>query len=311
MGIPTNEAFVECLELFDRDDDFEFSHQFLPEHFTHVSDERGRALIEEALQRRHDRRVRLHEHSVMRWVTSQNVFMHAHRKMYADIYKQIKRLQERSASDDSTRTEHINVLFERLKKAANDSNHAYRFRSVVLDVLRPTFSQMHWYRGYLQALQEYFHSDVADRMTDNRKDIEKTIQVAIAGLKAVKILMSDPIAIEYLRRMPNGRRPMFWKDSVVDAQIKGLETLAALGPKSIYPIVRSNDTKRERLFVYRLSRLNWIHFRSFKSEAISSLMMLEGFERSMDPRDIDKLCKEFREDQRELLRKIDELTSVG
>ncbi|MHB9838492.1 hypothetical protein Q8F57_027060 [Paraburkholderia terrae] len=306
MTIPTKEAFADCVRLMTHSHCADFQADFDPSYFHSEINSNARDLIRFLFDQREIRYQAVFDHGVMKWLTSQNVYGLAERRVFAEV---IRRTSKEKLSDGDLRSQHEALVMRRLSKAAADEEKPWRFRTVVRDVLEPHNGPMNWREGLLHSLDEYYHSDTATRMASSRKNIEALLKVAIVGIRAMKSIADDEIAMEVMRGMPEAHRPRFWSSEILNSQLKSLEMLSAVDATDIYPIARSDETMRERLFVYRMSRMNWRHFRSFRAEGIANLMLLEGFQSTLDTRTIEKMCKRFSESRRHLLGQIDSLTA--
>jgi hypothetical protein len=284
----------------------DFQADFDPSFFHSEINTNARDLIRSLFDQREIRYQAVLDHGVMKWLTSQNVYGLAERRVFAELLRQISK---ENVSDDDRRNQYEAWVMRRLSKAANEKDKPWRFRTIVRAVLAPHNGSMNWREGLLHALDEYYHTDTAKRMASARKNIGSLIETAIAGINAMKSIADDELAMEVLRGMPEAHRPRFWVPRVFDTQLRGLELLAAVDATTIYPIARSDYTVAERLFVYRMSRLNWRHFRSFRSEGIANLMLLEGFQSTLDTRTIEKMCKKFSDSRRHLFGQIDKFTA--
>lgn len=304
MTIPNTNEFNAFLTLLNDSAGVRLESKFEREHFSSEANINGVSLVRRVVEQRALNRTTVFEHNVMKWMQAQNVFLHAHRKLYADIVREV---EKDGLSEVERLEEQVKMIMRRLVRAAALTEHPHRFRWVASEVQIQHGGPLHWYQGFVFALNEYLYSDTAQRMAENRRTIESRVKTAIAGIEAISTLIQDSLAMEVLKGLPSSQRPKFWQKEILSEQLNGLQLLAAVDATSIYPIARSDETMRERLFVYRMSRLNWRHFRSFKAEAIANLMMLEGFRTSLDTRNIEKLCKKFSESRRRLFGQIDKL----
>ncbi|MFM0724819.1 hypothetical protein PQQ53_14140 [Paraburkholderia strydomiana] len=306
MAIPSIDEFNGCLSLLSESNAVDLDSDFERAYFSDVANTNGERLVRLVLEQRAQNCETVFEHRVMKWIEAQNVFAHAQRKLYAEIFREVEKT---GLSEAERMEEHVKILMRRLVKAAADLDRPHRFRGVISDLKNPHGGMMHWYEGFVFALNEYLHSDTAQRMVSDRRTIESKLKTAIAGIEAIMALVDDSLAMEVLKSFRPSHRPAFWRKEILDAQLNGLRLLAAVDATAVYPIVRGDETIGERLFVYRMSRLNWRHFRSFKAEAIANLMMLEGFRVSLDTRTIEKLCKKFSDSRRQLFGQIEQLSA--
>lgn len=304
MPIPTTEQFADCLGLIKKCSCRDFEADFDRTIFMDETNSNGRSLVRYIFQQRDLRSQAVWDHVAVQWLSSQQAFEQAFRRTYSDIHR---RASKERLTDDELRALHESSVMLRLTRAANDLERSHRFDATVREFLFPSSGVMRWYEGLLMALNEYFYTDNAHKILAAKKNREDLVKRAISGIEAIKSLSEDEFAMEAMHKSYRFR---FRGSSMrMDEMLQSLHQLSAIDVATAYPVARSDDTLAERLFVYRISRLNWRLFTSFKAEAIANLLLIEGFRTALDARTIEKMCRKFKENRRQLFAQIDATTT--
>ncbi|QKM52177.1 hypothetical protein [Burkholderia glumae] len=307
MTIPSEDQFKACLGKLSGDDCFsavDLSDEFHRGLFFDVNDSEGRELVAKVLRRRNEAWIQLEQDPIFQWLNSQGAYSHAYRKFFLDVIRENESLERKKIDvDDYHLRESQKIYMSRLCESAK--NKGFRFRHVVNDFTSLKTPARMWWSCLISALHEYHYSEMADNVVKYRKNFSKTLEQAAVGLKALERLAEDPAVMDVLEMLPQHLSLRNIKN-----QSEVIQLLSSLNnPASIYPIVRDDATARERFFVYRMHRANSRLFRSSKAEGIASLLLIEGFKVALDVRGINKLCRQFKEDRRQLWQQIDALTA--
>lgn len=83
-------------------------------------------------------------------------------------------------------------------------------------------------------------------------------------------------------------------DEKFEGRLRLLRSMMETDLDAIYPIARLDSTARERLFVTNMAHANRRATGKHRPSEIATLLELEGFERQMDDRSIERQCAAVR-----------------
>ncbi|MBR7969077.1 hypothetical protein [Burkholderia cenocepacia] len=314
MAIPAESAFDECLSKIDSyplsESEFEgngyhhgweranFEGLWVDKNYQHFRS-KNREACEEALGFVEDklsaRRKEIFGGVVMQWLLASSEYQRVYAKLFPLGFKV---RSEREAK--KLREEFVEWAFRRLCKAASLEGEG-RLRSISANYLyerEKIFGDQkddfRWLRALISAIREYHYDNTAEEMAERKRTYQNRIQRTIDGVRCLRSLVSDEIAMEVARVMCDGRDIFVrFKGSRFDEEkiVQCLDDMMKIDPDALYPISRLDSTARARVFVYRMAEANWREFRSHKPAQIADLMYLDGFDVQLDQRTIQRQCK--------------------
>lgn len=160
--------------------------------------------------------------------------------------------------------------------------YARAFTRRVETKLRSAFRR-NWTVDCVKALAEYFSGTAAEQIITASK------QLPIAASKAEKALRQY---LEHAEVILAHDVPLLRPAGNYDLE-RLREFARSLPIRVEQPVRRADERRNERLFVYRMWRANMRAVRGPRTEVISQLMGLEGFQHQYDSRTIEKQCKDF------------------
>ncbi|MFM0020888.1 hypothetical protein [Paraburkholderia azotifigens] len=271
--------------------------------------QRGLYLIRGASEAYLDRWHHVCDLDVMNWLDNQLAFHRALAKVRPDIYGR-SRPSEVVEQDQDAR---YNFAWERFSRAANDENpRAAAFFKKTLDRVLGLSRASHpiWLSVVVKALSEYYYSDSAAKILDDRRQLKSRIDSAIAGIAALREIDSDLFAkinFESIQERGNEFLPLVSKSN--DDLERLLEALGAMSVDELYPIQKLDRTARERLLVYRVARVNQVRWGDPKPAIIEELLNLEGVSAQLDTRNIQRQCTAVNARDRRLFDRFIALTA--
>lgn len=150
------------------------------------------------------------------------------------------------------------------------------------DFMEPVYPSR-WLVRTVNALHEYFTGEAAADILRMSKEFAAAAREAEKAIGRYVSLASDYRAY--------GLK----KSGTFDKGI--IRRLAAEGfpapPPSSYPITRNDPHANEKLFVFRMNKINREFTGVSKPEAIAMLMLLPGFKHQYELRHIERLCTQF------------------
>lgn len=146
-----------------------------------------------------------------------------------------------------------------------------------------------WWRGIFVALQDYYYSDRWEKLYSEYHIKERDLKAARAAILTLQSLskhLIEPV------RMP-----------LLEKKIEAIEHQLASGVASLYPVRRKDETTRERVLVYDLYDNNIAHRKGKRVSLIHSLMTIEGIERSLDLKTLERLVSDWHSARRQYRQK--------
>jgi hypothetical protein len=311
MGIPSKELFSEALDLAKRLGASHLRCAFNIELYREGDAETGLRLVRDTIYSVRLQRREFYLNDVVNWLVEQSAFKHIDRKIYADYYREVESGTNPEPLDDE---KIVGARYACLQRAARTTNvrlASLRFdREVEKTVGRTMSSQEMWLGGVISALYEYYYTDTATQIILNRRQLSQKIEQSIAGIEALRTLQRDRAALNRFHLLQGTDGPQIdIFDDQAERRLKILQTLKDTDLDSMYMLSRHDNTARERLFVFRVGRLNFSRWGNYRASYISSLMSLEGFRTQLDERNIERQCAKFQETERQLLGAISSTTA--
>lgn len=299
MAIPSKDSFDECIE-------FNKQWHFLSPELQEELENSTRLDEESTLELLRKRRIeiflrkrRTQEFEALAWLERQEGYLNALKTINL-VVKDAPASVLRDDEIDRQARENYEFLLSRARNLASGDRFfsstedspareqvmAERIAGHFNSALRTLFTQpirlpSSWKLEVLEAFREYFYSDASDGslwLKSNYEDVRASAIEALQRLnfclnEVKRVVPSDYPRVPYLR--------------------KTLEAVEQMPLSLTLPITRNDDTKRERLLVFRLFQANMKRTYQRKLTAIDHLMSVEGVRSQYEPRRLSRLCDEF------------------
>ncbi|MFP3703388.1 hypothetical protein SB783_05245 [Paraburkholderia sp. SIMBA_009] len=305
MTIPTKEKFEACRRKIN--DSIASQLQIsLTRELVASNKEKSIRLIDEIISERANKASLVPADEAYLWLANQAAF---------SSVKRAFSVRSGAGNAQQSASQMAIKIFESLKEIADlDFSHGWeRFRirrSILFGTHRR--SEIAWILRFFDALIEYYFTDSARRIVENRRRFRSKVAAAIAGMKALRELTSDQAIINRFNVLQGKSGPPIpLVDATYSRRLRILVRMQTTHIDSMYPIARLDDTVRERLFVFRIARANQLCFGKSKTSLVADLMGLEGFENQLDERTIERHCATAIQIKRQLFNELDETTDVS
>ncbi|MDR8090340.1 hypothetical protein KPB05_23050 [Burkholderia gladioli] len=312
MTIPSKEDFVEALAIGQQLGAAHLRPSFTFDVFAGDDVQIGKRLVRDAILsvRRQDELFL--KHPAVNWMTSQPGFRAIERKIRPKHYRSADSDSEPHCDDLDTVVDAHHDMICRAAKSAPPRYRQRKFSAAIDKTLAASDTFENWLLGLVSAVHEYHYLDTTEVIIRNRRQLKDRTAVAIAGLHALRELQEDRAAVNRFNLLQKARGcelSMFDTDSECLLQL--LHNLAQSDQDSMYLLSRLDGTARERLFVFRVGRLNDRHWGKYRASLIASLMTIEGFSTQLDERTIERQCSAIQGKERQLLDELRVLTATS
>lgn len=307
MAIPSHDEFLSAITLIDASDLGHMRDALKPEAFKGADKRRVRMLIEDVVWANERRMRTLSQEQAVAWLIAQpsiqslwlwpkvnlsTLMVPRNTEQTADVIEWWFRDLSVLACYDGDEKEPLQAERRRLRRFD-------RTLGWFLDT--GSGSALRWIRHVLTAFWEYFYVDGAvGRIIDDRRQLSSRISMINDGAEAMASLLTDPFFVSLYADLEALRivRQDQTKQSVRDFSEMATEliafskTLAAAHAHvttDTYPVLRRDQTSRERLLVVRLTAANkGLWFRR-RVSATLKLLEIEGVVNRLDARTVERI----------------------
>lgn len=227
-------------------------------------------------------------HDVMRWFKNQ-----------PSVRRAMTVVDKRNKLDETfSKEENLNRQAQRFVDYYSEGNSdfwRYRLRRSIEE------TPLGMCNDLINAFYDYFYTDRWQQTVQMGRDAQKTLERAI---KAIETLEKIQIKMAHMEEFYMGRGGVFLGSKPERMKEKVNQVL--LPGNFVFPTAREDETTKERVLVFDLSRLFRRHFRSDKPTAIFHLMMTEGVAHSLDQRTIERMLEQWRNKKKDITRRLSE-----
>lgn len=313
MAIPSKETFAQALGIAQGLGASHLRCAFNIELFREGDEDIGMRLVRDAMYSVRLQRHEFYTDDVVDWLIEQSGFKHIDRKIYADYYREMESgVNVEPAGDEKI----VRARYGVLRKAARTTNvrlASLRFkREVEKTIGRDQSLQEIWLGGVISALNEYYYTDTARQIIQDRRQLLEKIRLSITGLEALQSLQQDRAAVNRFHSFqPDFETEIDIFDAICERRLKLLGELGKTDLDTMYVLSRHDSTAKERLFVFRVGRLNYARWGNYKASYICSLMTLDGFKSQLDERNVERQCAKFQENERRFFEEFHATTAAA